>query len=117
MACFLVAERLSSAPLVPLGVLTKPAVFVPNAANFYSRWSASPGCMYSHSTSRGAGPQRAYRWASVHPHDPRLRSRRFRGRATRYEARGEDDGIFGPRAGDRGVALDDADVRRRGPYL
>jgi EmrB/QacA subfamily drug resistance transporter len=34
MACFVVAERLSSAPLVPLGVLKKPAVVVPNAAIF-----------------------------------------------------------------------------------
>jgi EmrB/QacA subfamily drug resistance transporter len=34
IACFVVAERLSSAPLVPLGVLTKPAVVVPNAAIF-----------------------------------------------------------------------------------
>jgi len=34
MACFAVAERRSSAPLVPLGVLGKPAVFVPNAAIF-----------------------------------------------------------------------------------
>jgi len=43
VACFIVAKLRSSAPLVPLGVLTKPAVFVPNAANFYSLWSASPG--------------------------------------------------------------------------
>jgi EmrB/QacA subfamily drug resistance transporter len=34
MACFVVAERHSSAPLVPLGVLKKPAVVVPNAAIF-----------------------------------------------------------------------------------
>jgi len=34
MACFVVAERRSSAPLVPLGVLKKRAVFVPNAAIF-----------------------------------------------------------------------------------
>src|ERR687898_3305474 len=34
MACFVVAERRSSAPLVPLGVLRKPAVVVPNAAIF-----------------------------------------------------------------------------------
>jgi EmrB/QacA subfamily drug resistance transporter len=34
MACFVVAESLSSAPLVPLGVLRKPAVVVPNAAIF-----------------------------------------------------------------------------------
>jgi EmrB/QacA subfamily drug resistance transporter len=34
IACFVVAERLSSAPLVPLGVLKKPAVVVPNAAIF-----------------------------------------------------------------------------------
>jgi EmrB/QacA subfamily drug resistance transporter len=34
MACFVVAERLSSAPLVPLGVLAKPAVVVPNTAIF-----------------------------------------------------------------------------------
>jgi EmrB/QacA subfamily drug resistance transporter len=34
IACFVVAERRSSAPLVPLGVLTKPAVVVPNAAIF-----------------------------------------------------------------------------------
>jgi predicted MFS family arabinose efflux permease len=34
MACFVVAERRSSAPLVPLGVLKKPAVVVPNAAIF-----------------------------------------------------------------------------------
>src|SRR5918994_1171133 len=34
IACFVVAERLSSAPLVPLGVLTKPAVVVPNTAIF-----------------------------------------------------------------------------------
>jgi EmrB/QacA subfamily drug resistance transporter len=33
-ACFVVAERRSSAPLVPLGVLKKPAVVVPNAAIF-----------------------------------------------------------------------------------
>jgi EmrB/QacA subfamily drug resistance transporter len=34
MACFVVAERHSSAPLVPLGVLRKRAVIVPNAAIF-----------------------------------------------------------------------------------
>jgi EmrB/QacA subfamily drug resistance transporter len=34
MVCFVVAERRSSAPLVPLGVLKKPAVVVPNAAIF-----------------------------------------------------------------------------------
>jgi EmrB/QacA subfamily drug resistance transporter len=34
MACFVVAERRSSAPLVPLGVLNKRAVVVPNAAIF-----------------------------------------------------------------------------------
>jgi EmrB/QacA subfamily drug resistance transporter len=34
MACFIVAERRSSVPLVPLGVLKKPAVVVPNAAIF-----------------------------------------------------------------------------------
>jgi EmrB/QacA subfamily drug resistance transporter len=34
MASFVVAERRSSAPLVPLGVLAKPAVVVPNAAIF-----------------------------------------------------------------------------------
>jgi EmrB/QacA subfamily drug resistance transporter len=34
IACFVVAERRSSAPLVPLGVLKKPAVVVPNAAIF-----------------------------------------------------------------------------------
>jgi len=34
MACFVVAERRSSAPLVPLGVLRKPAVVIPNAAIF-----------------------------------------------------------------------------------
>jgi MFS family permease len=34
MACFVVAERRTSAPLVPLGVLKKRAVFVPNAAIF-----------------------------------------------------------------------------------
>jgi MFS family permease len=34
MACFVVAEHRSSAPLVPLGVLKKPAVVVPNAAIF-----------------------------------------------------------------------------------
>jgi EmrB/QacA subfamily drug resistance transporter len=34
MACFVVAERRSSAPLVPLGVLRKRAVIVPNAAIF-----------------------------------------------------------------------------------
>ena len=34
MACFVVAERRSSAPLVPLGVLKKRAVVVPNAAIF-----------------------------------------------------------------------------------
>jgi EmrB/QacA subfamily drug resistance transporter len=34
MACFVVAEGRSSAPLVPLGVLKKPAVVVPNAAIF-----------------------------------------------------------------------------------
>jgi EmrB/QacA subfamily drug resistance transporter len=34
MACFVAAERHSSAPLVPLGVLRKPAVVVPNAAIF-----------------------------------------------------------------------------------
>jgi EmrB/QacA subfamily drug resistance transporter len=34
VACFVVAERLSYAPLVPLGVLKKPAVVVPNAAIF-----------------------------------------------------------------------------------
>ena len=34
IACFVVAERRSSAPLVPLGVLRKPAVVVPNAAIF-----------------------------------------------------------------------------------
>ena len=34
IACFLVIERRSSAPLVPLGVLKKPAVVVPNAAIF-----------------------------------------------------------------------------------
>jgi MFS family permease len=34
MACFAVAERRSSAPLVPLGVLKKRAVVVPNAAIF-----------------------------------------------------------------------------------
>jgi len=34
MACFVVAERRSSVPLVPLGVLKKPAVVVPNAAIF-----------------------------------------------------------------------------------
>src|SRR5215210_5891695 len=34
MACFVVAERRSSAPLVPLGVLQKRAVVVPNAAIF-----------------------------------------------------------------------------------
>jgi EmrB/QacA subfamily drug resistance transporter len=34
MVCFVVAESLSSAPLVPLGVLKKPAVVVPNAAIF-----------------------------------------------------------------------------------
>src|ERR687896_1126285 len=32
--CFVVAERRSSAPLVPLGVLKKPAVVVPNVAIF-----------------------------------------------------------------------------------
>jgi MFS family permease len=46
MACFVVAERRSSAPLVPLGVLRKPAVVVPNAEIFCSRWSASPGSTY-----------------------------------------------------------------------
>jgi EmrB/QacA subfamily drug resistance transporter len=34
MACFVVAERRTSVPLVPLGVLKKPAVVVPNAAIF-----------------------------------------------------------------------------------
>jgi MFS family permease len=34
MACFVVAERRSSAPLVPLGVLKKRVVVVPNAAIF-----------------------------------------------------------------------------------
>jgi EmrB/QacA subfamily drug resistance transporter len=34
IACFVVTERRSSAPLVPLGVLKKPAVVVPNAAIF-----------------------------------------------------------------------------------
>src|SRR5215213_5216667 len=34
MACFVVAERRSTAPLVPLNVLRKPAVVVPNAAIF-----------------------------------------------------------------------------------
>ena len=34
MACFLVTERRASAPLVPLGVLRKPAVVVPNVAIF-----------------------------------------------------------------------------------
>jgi len=34
MACFLVAERRSSAPLVPLGVLNKRVVVFPNAAIF-----------------------------------------------------------------------------------
>jgi EmrB/QacA subfamily drug resistance transporter len=34
IACFVVAERRSFAPLVPLGVLKKPAVVVPNAAIF-----------------------------------------------------------------------------------
>jgi EmrB/QacA subfamily drug resistance transporter len=34
MACFVVAEHRSSAPLVPLGVLKEPAVVVPNAAIF-----------------------------------------------------------------------------------
>jgi EmrB/QacA subfamily drug resistance transporter len=34
VACFVIAERRSSAPLVPLGVLKKPAVLVPNAAIF-----------------------------------------------------------------------------------
>src|SRR5918994_2919756 len=34
MICFVVAERCSSAPLVPLGVLRKRAVVVPNAAIF-----------------------------------------------------------------------------------
>jgi EmrB/QacA subfamily drug resistance transporter len=34
IACFVVAERRSSAPLVPLGVLKKSAVVVPNAAIF-----------------------------------------------------------------------------------
>jgi EmrB/QacA subfamily drug resistance transporter len=34
IACFVVAECRSSAPLVPLGVLKKPAVVVPNAAIF-----------------------------------------------------------------------------------
>jgi EmrB/QacA subfamily drug resistance transporter len=34
IACFVVAERRSSAPLVPLGVLKKAAVVVPNAAIF-----------------------------------------------------------------------------------
>jgi EmrB/QacA subfamily drug resistance transporter len=34
IACFVVAERLSTAPLVPLGVLRKRAVVVPNAAIF-----------------------------------------------------------------------------------
>jgi EmrB/QacA subfamily drug resistance transporter len=34
IACFVVAERLSSAPLVPLGVLKNPAVVVPNTAIF-----------------------------------------------------------------------------------
>jgi EmrB/QacA subfamily drug resistance transporter len=34
MACFVIAERRSTAPLVPLGVLRKRAVFVPNAAIF-----------------------------------------------------------------------------------
>ena len=34
VACFVVAERRSSAPLVPLGVLKEPAVVVPNGAIF-----------------------------------------------------------------------------------
>src|SRR5215216_6009947 len=34
MVCFVVAERRSAAPLVPLGVLKKPDVVVPNAAIF-----------------------------------------------------------------------------------
>jgi MFS family permease len=34
MVCFVVAEHRSAAPLVPLGVLKKPAVVVPNAAIF-----------------------------------------------------------------------------------
>jgi EmrB/QacA subfamily drug resistance transporter len=34
IACFVAAERYSSAPLVPLGVMRKPAVVVPNAAIF-----------------------------------------------------------------------------------
>jgi EmrB/QacA subfamily drug resistance transporter len=34
IACFVVAERRATAPLVPLGVLKKPAVVVPNAAIF-----------------------------------------------------------------------------------
>jgi EmrB/QacA subfamily drug resistance transporter len=34
MICFVVAERRSSAPLVPLGVLKRPAVVAPNAAIF-----------------------------------------------------------------------------------
>ena len=34
IACFVVAEHHSTAPLVPLGVLRKPAVVVPNAAIF-----------------------------------------------------------------------------------
>jgi EmrB/QacA subfamily drug resistance transporter len=34
VACFVIAERRSSTPLVPLGVLKKPAVVVPNAAIF-----------------------------------------------------------------------------------
>src|SRR5918995_748216 len=63
----------------------------------------------------GAGTQRAYDWASLHSHDPRLRRRRSCGRSARYEDWGEDDGDFRPRAGGGGVALDDADVRQRWP--
>ena len=43
IGCFVVAERRSSAPLVPLGLLTKRAVVVPTQRSSCSRWSASPG--------------------------------------------------------------------------
>ena len=118
MACFVVAERHSSAPLVPLGVLKKPAVVVPNAAIFLQ---SMVGIAWLYVLTLylpgGAGAQRAYGRASVHPHDPRLRRCRSSGRTARDKARDKDDGIFGPRAGGRGAALDDTDVRRRGPAL
>jgi MFS family permease len=106
MACFVVAEHRSSAPLVPLGVLKKPAVVVPNAAIFLQ---SMVGIAWLYVLTLYL--------QEVLGHSALTTGLLFIPMTARDKARGEDDGIFGPRAGGRGAALHDTDVRRRGPGL